>query len=242
MPEQPPAFVVVDKRKFTMDGELREAPASTQEEPSPKVVTMPARTPEAAQDATAGANDLRDEDMAGALEPTGTGEGLGFEPEEPALDGEPGLGDLAADDLTDDDLTGEPVSAAENAAQEAAYRQSSREIDAMLQQAEPGAQQPGTVGFDHVIQSFYLSAIMAMGAGTQQGQKPRIDILGARQAIDMLAVLEEKTRGNLSTEEQQLLQGITFELRMMFLELTNAISRQAQQAPPPSSLNPRGIR
>ena len=183
---------------------------------------------EAAQDATAAANDLLDEDMAGALDATN---GLAYEPDEPALDGEPGL-----DDLAEEELTGEPVSAAENAAQAAAYRERSRELDAMLQQAEPGRQQPGKVGFDHVIQSFYLSAIMAMGAGTQQGQKPRIDILGARQAIDMLGVLEEKTRGNLSPDEQQLLQGITFELRMMFLEITNAISRQAQQAPPPGSL------
>ncbi len=233
MPEQPPAFVVVDKRKFTPEGELRDAPASEPEPSTPKVVTMPARTPEAAQDATAAANDLLDEDMAGALDGTN---GLTYEPDEPALDGEPGL-----DDLAQEDLAGEPVSAAENAAQEAAYRESSREIDAMLAQSEPGRQQPGKVGFDHVIQSFYLSAIMAMGAGTQQGQKPRIDILGARQAIDMLGVLEEKTRGNLSADEQQLLQGITFELRMMFLEITNAISRQAQQAPPPT-FNPGSLR
>ena len=96
-------------------------------------------------------------------------------------------------------------------------------------------QSSGQVAFEHVIQSFYLSAIMAMGAGTEPGQKPRIDILGARQSIDMLAVLEEKTRGNLTEQEQQLLQGITFELRMMFLELTNAISKQAHGAaePPP---------
>ena len=231
MPEQPPAFVVVDKRKFTAEGERREGvarepelePQPAPEGSSPKVVTMPARTPDGGESATRAADDLLDEDMAGEpmtgeLDATGT-EGLSFEPDEPGLEDEPG----PADDL------GEPRSAEETAAQTAAYQQTSRELDSMLRSANPGTPQPGTVSFEHVIQSFYLSAIMAMGAGTEPGQKPRIDILGARQAIDMLGVLEEKTRGNLSPEEQQLLQGITFELRMMFLELTNAISRQAQQ-------------
>lgn len=231
MAEKPPAFVVVDKRKFTPEGEIREgftapepeappapAPTEPEEASTAKVVTMPPRTPEATLDATHAADDLLEEDMSGALDATGTN-GLAFEPGDDA-----GYNDASA-------LEAAPT-AAETAAQDAAYRQSSREIDSMLRQSNPGMQQPGAVTFDHLVQSFYLSAIMAMGAGTEQGQKPRIDILGARQAIDMLAVLEEKTRGNLSADEQQLLQGITFELRMMFLELTNAISRQAQQPPP----------
>ncbi len=225
MAEQPPAFVVVDKRKFTAEGERREDPESqsTSEPPSPKVVTMPARTPEATEDATHAADDLADEDMAGELQATGTA-GVGFEPDEPG-------GELDEEFAPVEDL-GEPRTAEETAAQNAAYEQTSRELDSLLQQNNPGVQQGGPVAFEHIVQSFYLSAIMAMGAGTEPGQKPRIDILGARQSIDMLAVLEEKTRGNLAPQEQQLLQGITFELRMMFLELTNAISRQAHQPPP----------
>ncbi len=242
MAEKPPAFVVVDKRKFTSEGAIREGfvepeppsppPVVEPDDSSARVVTMPPRTPEAASDATAGTtpaarlpeNDLLDEDMAGSLAATGTG-GLAFEP---------GANDLN-DDLDDPALEDAP-SAAETAAQDAAYRQTSRELDSVLRQNNPGMQQPGAVAFEHLVQSFYLSAIMAMGAGTEAGQKPRIDILGARQAIDLLGVLEEKTRGNLSAQEQQLLRGITFELRMMFLELTNAISRQAQQGPPPGGL------
>jgi hypothetical protein len=71
-----------------------------------------------------------------------------------------------------------------------------------------------------------------MGAATEPGQKPRIDIIGARQSIDMLTVLQEKTRGNLNEKEQQLLQNMLFEVRMMFLEITNAIASQAQNPPP----------
>ena len=84
---------------------------------------------------------------------------------------------------------------------------------------------------EHVIQSIYISAIMAMGAATEPGQKPRIDIVGARQSVDMLGVLQEKTKGNLTEKEQRLLQNALFELRMMFLEITNAIAQQAQNPP-----------
>ncbi len=240
MAEKPPAFVVVDKRKFTSEGDIREgfveperpvepapAPVSAVEEPTgAKVVTMPAPATEV------GADDLGDEEMGGSLAPLGA---AGMD-----LAGGDAYGDAAAlgneDDLLgfgpDGGPIGEPRSAAETAAQDRAYQQSSRELDALLRQANPGMQAPGVVAFEHIVQSFYLSAIMAMGAGTEPGQKPRIDIVGARQSIDMLTVLEEKTRGNLTAQEAQLLQGIAFELRMMFLELTNAISKQAHQPLP----------
>ncbi len=242
MAEKPPAFVVVDKRKFTSEGDIREgfvepersaepvpAPVSmpvTEEPAGAKVVTMPARA------TAAQADDLGDEEMAGSLAPLGAAE-----TDPSAVDA---YGDMT-DPGSDDEMLsfgaegaplGEPRSAAETEAQDRAYRQSSRELDSLLRQANPGMQAPGVVAFEHIVQSFYLSAIMAMGAGTEPGQKPRIDIVGARQSIDMLTVLEEKTRGNLSPEEAQLLQGIAFELRMMFLELTNAISKQAHQPAP----------
>jgi hypothetical protein len=87
------------------------------------------------------------------------------------------------------------------------------------------------VTMEHVIQSIYLSAVVAMGAATEPGQKPHVDIIGARQSIDMLAVLLEKTKGNLTEKEQRLLQNALFEVRMMFLEITNAIAQQAQKPP-----------
>jgi hypothetical protein len=47
----------------------------------------------------------------------------------------------------------------------------------------------------------------------------------------MLTVLQEKTKGNLTEREQTLLQNALFELRMMFLEMTNAIAKSAQRPP-----------
>jgi hypothetical protein len=120
--------------------------------------------------------------------------------------------------------------AQENAEQDAAYQESSRQIDDMLRQANPGAAATGVITFEHIIQSFYVSAMIAMGAGTEPGQKPRVDLLGARQSIDMLALLQDKTKGNLTPKEEATLQNVLFELRMMFLEITNAIAQQAQRA------------
>ena len=110
---------------------------------------------------------------------------------------------------------------------------SGRRIPAM------GAQPP--VSFEHLVQQFYVSAMIQMGAGAQEGQRPRVDILGARQTIDLLGVLAEKTRGNLTEAEDRTLQTVLFEVRMAFLELTSMISLQAMQppAPPPPSRGKR---
>ncbi|MBV8114959.1 MAG: DUF1844 domain-containing protein, partial [Silvibacterium sp.] len=137
-----------------------------------------------------------------------------------------------------EELPPEPT-AQESAEQHAAYKQSSQDLDSMLRQANPGMDPSAPVTLEHIVQSMYLSAIVAMGAATEPGQKPQIDIVGARQSIDMLGVLQEKTKGNLTDKEQRLLQSALFEVRMMFLEITNAIAKQAQN-PQPSP--PRGAK
>jgi hypothetical protein len=50
------------------------------------------------------------------------------------------------------------------------------------------------------------------------------DLEAAGQLIDILAMLEEKTRGNLTAEERQLLDQVLFELRMRFVEARKAQS------------------
>jgi len=45
---------------------------------------------------------------------------------------------------------------------------------------------------------------------------------GASQMIDILAMLEEKTRGNLTAEERQVLEQVLYGLRMRFVEVSNA--------------------
>jgi hypothetical protein len=89
------------------------------------------------------------------------------------------------------------------------------------------------VTFDALVQQFYISAMIQMGAGTQEGQRPRVDILGARTTIDLLGVLAEKTKGNLTEAEDRTLQTVLFEARMAFMELTSMINLQAMQPPAP---------
>jgi hypothetical protein len=123
--------------------------------------------------------------------------------------------------------------AEESHEQKAAYDASAQRLEDLIRAQNPavGAQPP--VGFEHLVQQFYVSAMIQMGAGTQEGQRPRIDILGARTTIDLLGVLAEKTRGNLTEAEDRALQTVLFEVRMAFLELTSMISLQGMQPPPP---------
>ncbi len=67
--------------------------------------------------------------------------------------------------------------------------------------------------------------MIQMGAGAQEGQRPRVDILGARNTIDLFGVLAEKTQGNLTDAEDRMLQAVLFEVRMAFLELTRMNTR-----------------
>ena len=48
-----------------------------------------------------------------------------------------------------------------------------------------------------------------------------IDLTLARQSIDVLAMLREKTRGNLSAEEEQLFSSVLSDLKLRFVEKSN---------------------
>jgi len=63
-----------------------------------------------------------------------------------------------------------------------------------------------------------------MGALAPEGQQPRVDVVGARQQIDLLEVLKDKTANNLDVKEQSMIDNTLFELRMMFIEIMNAFA------------------
>jgi hypothetical protein len=52
------------------------------------------------------------------------------------------------------------------------------------------------------------------------GQKAAVNLEGASQMIEILELLEEKTRGNLTAEERSLLDQVLYELRMRFVEVS----------------------
>ena len=57
------------------------------------------------------------------------------------------------------------------------------------------------------------------------GQTSGTNLEGASQMIDILSLLEQKTRGNLTAEERQVLEQVLYELRMRFVEASGQTSR-----------------
>jgi len=128
-------------------------------------------------------------------------------------------------------LRGVPT-AAEQQAGHTHYQAGTKKLDDLLREKTGQSVPAAEMNFERLIASLYMSAMVQLGAMAPEGEQPRVDILGARQTIDMLGILNEKTRGNLSAAEQQLLQNSLFELRMAFVEITNAIARGPVSPPP----------
>ena len=120
-----------------------------------------------------------------------------------------------------------PPTAAEQQAQADAYRDSSRDLDSRVELSGRSAKE-FEMTFERFLASLYMTAMLQLGLMHEQGGQPRIDILGARQTIDTLALLAEKTKGNLTSTEEAFLQNSLYEVRMAYVEVTNALSRPPQ--------------
>jgi hypothetical protein len=122
--------------------------------------------------------------------------------------------------------------ASEQQQQADAYRKSSTELDSRVELSGHSAKDL-EMTFERFIASLYMSAMLQLGLMQEQGGQPRIDLIGARQTIDTLSLIQEKTKGNLTSAEQAFLQNCLYELRMAYVEVTNALSRPP--APPTSA-------
>jgi hypothetical protein len=120
-----------------------------------------------------------------------------------------------------------PPTAAEQEAQANAYRQSSKDLDSRVELSGRSAKD-FEMTFERFLASLYMTAMLQLGLMHQQGEQPRMDIVGARQTIDTLALLAEKTKGNLTPKEETFLQNSLYEVRMAYVEVTNALSRPPQ--------------
>ena len=121
-------------------------------------------------------------------------------------------------------------SPAEQHEQAQAYQKSSAEMDRQAE-ANGVSTKDMEITFDRFLASLYMTGMMQLGLMHEQGMPPQVDLMGARQTIDTLAVLKEKTKGNLSSKEDNLLQNALYEMRMAYVEVTNAIAKNAQQVP-----------
>ncbi len=97
---------------------------------------------------------------------------------------------------------------------------------------EPGERQAeGTEQFQGLILSLASAALAHLG-GKQDGKAPAPDLGQAKQAIDLLEVLQARTKGNLTKDEEALLESVLFDLRMRFLAAARGV-------PPGEAAGPR---
>jgi type IV secretory pathway VirB10-like protein len=216
MAEKKSEFVVTDRRRFGTEGEPRpDAQVLEEEKPAPKPPAAQATPPPAQQPA----------------QPQSAQHSQGAQTQV-----QPG-----SPEAEHEEEMSPPPTAEEQHEQSEQYKASGKKIDDMIAAAGKTPQGgPLEMNFERVIESFYMSALIQMGAIRQDNDPPRVDIIGARQTIDSLAVLQEKTKGNLTDREKTLLQNVLFELRMAFIEITNAVATSATKpgAMPPGAMPP----
>jgi len=82
--------------------------------------------------------------------------------------------------------------------------------------------------FERFLASLYMTALLQLGLVQEQGGRPQIDLIGARQTIDTIDILKDKTKGNLTSAEEAFLQNVLYELHMAYIEVTNALTRGVQ--------------
>jgi len=130
----------------------------------------------------------------------------------------------------------EPPTASEQQAQHDAYKQSSRDLDTRVELSGHSAQEL-KMSFERFMASLYMTAMMQLGLMHEQGGQPGVDLIGARQTIDTLGMIAEKTKGNLTPKEQAFLQNCLYELRMAYVEVTNTLAHPPQAPGPITGTN-----
>ncbi|HEX5110087.1 MAG TPA: DUF1844 domain-containing protein [Vicinamibacterales bacterium] len=90
------------------------------------------------------------------------------------------------------------------------------------QPASPSDPDDARITFVGFVVSLAHTAAVHFGdvADPVTGETAEVNLLAAQQMIEILALLEEKTRGNLTAEERQLLEQILYELRLRYVEAT----------------------
>ncbi len=141
----------------------------------------------------------------------------------------------AAGQAKDSDIPAPPTPS-EQQAQHDAYKQSSRDLDARVELSGHSAKEL-EMSFERFMASLYMTAMMQLGLMHEQGGQPGVDLIGARQTIDTLGMIAEKTRGNLTPKEQGFLQNCLYELRMAYVEVTNTLARPPQAPGPITGTN-----
>jgi hypothetical protein len=198
-------FVVNDRRLFSSDGELRQDVAEAEE--------RAAEREREASEAQQRANEERAAQQKAASS------------QAPKID------------LTDADTDTADPTAEEHKAGADAYAASTKKMDYRIKkeldkQGRGDQARDLEMNFEKFIASLYMSSLMQLGLAAPQGEKPTLDLIGARQTIDILGLLNDKTKGNLTPAEESTLRNILYELRMAYLEVTNLLANPPKDGAP----------
>ena len=85
--------------------------------------------------------------------------------------------------------------------------------------------------FDFFVLSMKMQAELAMGLihFGEEKDRPKPDVRVARHSIDLLAMIAEKTRGNLTMDEQRLIENSLTELRFRYVQVIEAQGQEKSQ-------------
>jgi len=77
--------------------------------------------------------------------------------------------------------------------------------------------------FLDLVQTLQMGAMIGLGMlQGPDGKRPPVDLPAAKDAIDLLGILQEKTKGNLTKEEEEVLREGLYHLRMGYMAMINA--------------------
>jgi hypothetical protein len=86
-----------------------------------------------------------------------------------------------------------------------------------------GPPRVGAPRFLDLVQSIQLGAMVSLGmVQGPDGKSPPANLPAAKDAIDILGILQEKTKGNLTKEEEEVLREGLYHLRMGYVALLSA--------------------
>ncbi|MDB5301574.1 MAG: hypothetical protein JWO87_3237 [Phycisphaerales bacterium] len=75
--------------------------------------------------------------------------------------------------------------------------------------------------FETLVQSLLTQALLYLGELAPQGSEPMLNLDMAKHQVDMLGILEDKTKNNLTPEEQHMLDTALYELRTRFINVAS---------------------
>jgi len=202
-------FKVIDRRHFTGEGDLR-----------PEVVEMERREEEAA------AKEAAAKKAATAANPAAKPPANSPNPTTKSGANPTSKNASAAAAASEYDISGAEQRSAAKDHSGSGLVTPGASGESLVSEAGEGA----TAEQTHSSRSFQMlvdfltrnAAAMLGGMADPQTGRPFVDLEGAREVIDMLDALREKTRGNLSKEDDQLLIEVLGSLKLTFMEISKA--------------------